>query len=95
MCSLSQDLSNDTINFEHVTLTVTVDLNMKNINSAHNFLTIRHGAFILGVCIPYIVEFFFVYQDLSGGNISFDHMNLIVTFDVLSKNLNMAPNLLP
>ena len=34
-------------------------------------------------------------QDLSGGNICFDHMALIVTFDLLSKNFNMAPNFLP
>ena len=32
-----------------------------------------------------------LHQDLSGSNISFDHMTLIVTFDLLSKNFNMAP----
>ena len=32
-----------------------------------------------------------LHQDLSGGNIRFDHMTLIVTFDLLSKHLNMAP----
>ena len=68
------------INFDHVTLTVTFDLHLENFNSAHNFLTIRHGAFIFGVC------------DLSGGNISFDHMTVIVTFDLLSNYFNMAPN---
>ena len=42
-------------------------------------------AFILGVCIPYI-------RTLFDRNISFDHITLIMTFDLLSKNFNMAPN---
>ena len=31
-----------------------------------------------------------LHQDLSGGNISFDHMTLIVTFDLLSKTLILS-----
>ena len=41
-------------------LTVTFDLHSKNFNSAHNCLTIRHRAFILGVSVPYIKTFLVV-----------------------------------
>ena len=50
MCSLCQDLSDGTINFDPVTL--TFDLHMKNFNFAHNFLTIRHRDFIFDMCAP-------------------------------------------
>ena len=51
MCSLCQDLSDGTINFDHLTL--TFDLHLENFNSAHNFLAIRHRAFILGKSVLY------------------------------------------
>ena len=51
MCSLWQDLSDGTINFEHVTLTMTFDLLLKNIG--HNFFILRDGALIFGMCVPY------------------------------------------
>ena len=41
VCTLWQDLSNRTINFEHVTLTVTFDLFLKNFNIGHTFLARR------------------------------------------------------
>ena len=53
VCSRWQDLSDGNIYFEHVTLTATFDLHLKNFNSAHNFITIRRRAFILGRCVPY------------------------------------------
>ena len=53
MCSLLQDLFDGTINFDHVTLTVTFDLHLINVNSAHNFLTVRHRALILNKCNLY------------------------------------------
>ena len=62
MCSLWRDLSDDTINFELETLTMTFDLHLKNFNSEHKFLTIRHSAFIRRV--------YSFHQDLSGVNIS-------------------------
>ena len=37
---------------------------------------------------------YFLHQDLSGVNISFDQMTLIVTFDLLPKKIIMAPNFL-
>ena len=73
------------MNFDHVTLTVTYDLHLKNVNSAHNFLTVRHRAFILGKCVLYD-------KDLSGGTTNFDHVTLTVTFDLHLKNFNSARN---
>ena len=46
--------------FDHVTLTVTFDLHLENFNFAHNFLTIRHRAFIFGMCVPYDKTFLMV-----------------------------------
>ena len=56
VCSLCKDFSDGTINFNHVTL----DLHLKNFNSAHNFLTIRHRALIFGMSVPYIKTFLVV-----------------------------------
>ena len=53
VCSLWQDLSDVTVNFDHVTLIVTFGLNLENFNFAINFLTIRHWVFIFGRCVPY------------------------------------------
>ena len=53
VCSWWQDLSDYNIYFEHVTLTMTFDLHLENFNSAHNLITIRLRAFILGRCVPY------------------------------------------
>ena len=52
MCTLWQDLSNGTINFEHVTLTVTFDLLLKNFNIGHNLFILWDKAFIFGMCVP-------------------------------------------
>ena len=52
-CSLLQDLSDDTINLEYVTLTVTFDLLLKNFNIGHNFFILRDRSFIFGMCVPY------------------------------------------
>ena len=41
------------MNFEHVTLTVTFDLLLKNFNIGHNFLILRDGAMIFDMCVPY------------------------------------------
>ena len=49
-----------TINFDHVTLTVTFGLQVENFNSAHNFLTIRHRVFIFGICVTYNKTFLMV-----------------------------------
>ena len=56
MCILYDDLSDGSINFDHVTLTVTFDSHY-NIYSAHNFLTTRNRALIFGMCIPYDKNF--------------------------------------
>ena len=53
MCTLWQDLSDGTINFEHVTLTMTFDLLLKNFNIGHNFLILWDKVFIFGMCVPY------------------------------------------
>ena len=60
VCSLWQNLSNGTKNFDHVTLAVTFDLYLENFNSANNFLTIRHRAFVFGMCVPYDKTFLIV-----------------------------------
>ena len=39
--------------FEHVTLTVTFDLLLKNFNIGRNFSMVRERAFIFGMCVPY------------------------------------------
>ena len=36
-----------------MTLTMTFDLHLESLNFAHNFLTIRHTAFIFDMCVPY------------------------------------------
>ena len=41
------------MNFEHVTLTVTFDLLLKNFNIGHNFFILRDGALIFGMYVPY------------------------------------------
>ena len=53
MCSLRQDLSGGTINFEHLTLTVTFELLLKNFNIDHNSFMLKETAFIFGLCVPY------------------------------------------
>ena len=42
-----------TLNFEHVTLTVTFGLLLKNFNIGHNFFILWDKAFIFGMCVPY------------------------------------------
>ena len=41
------------MNFEHVTLTVTFDLLLKNFIMSRNFLILRDKAFVLGICVPW------------------------------------------
>ena len=53
VCSWWQDLYDGNIYFEYVTLTVTLTYILKTLNSAHNFITIRRRAFILGRFVPY------------------------------------------
>ena len=48
-----KSLSDGTINFEHVTLTVTCDLLLKNLNIGYNFFILRDGALIFCMCVPY------------------------------------------
>ena len=48
------------MNFEHLTLNVTIDLHLNNLISPHNFLTIRQTAFIFGECVPYTKTFLMV-----------------------------------
>ena len=47
-----------------MTLTVTFDLHLENFNSAHNFLTTGHKAFIFGMCVPYDKTFLMVLKIL-------------------------------
>ena len=61
--------------FEHVTLTVTFDLNLKNFVVSHNFLILRDKAFIFGKCVPFDKAFLMI--------TSFERVTLIVTFDLL------------
>ena len=70
-----------------MTLTVTFDLHLENFNFVHNFLTIRHRAFIFGMCVPYDKTFPMV-------PLNFDHVTLTVTFDLHLKNINSAHNFL-
>ena len=44
--------SDSTMNFEHVTLTVTFDLLLKIFNIGHNFFILRYRTFIFGMCVP-------------------------------------------
>ena len=65
MCTLWQGLSNGTINFELVTLTVTFDLLLKNFNICHKFFILWDKAFIFGSCVPYDEAFPMVQYILS------------------------------
>ena len=65
MCSLWQDLSLGTNNFDLVTLILTFDLLLKKLNLRHNFLTKRDGVFILHVCISYGNAFLLVPKNLT------------------------------
>ena len=38
--------------FDHVTLTITFDLHLNNLNIGCNFCTVRGRAFIFGMCVP-------------------------------------------
>ena len=49
-----------TINFDHVTLTVTLYPYFENLNSGHNFFTIGDRAFIFSMCVPYAKTFLMV-----------------------------------
>ena len=60
MCSLWQGLSDGTINFELVTLTVIFDLLLKNFNIGHNLFLVRDRAFIFGMGIPYDKAFLII-----------------------------------
>ena len=84
--SLWQDLSNGN-NFEHVTLTVTVDLFLKNYDMGLNFFILRNRAFIQ--CIWHVCS---LWQELSDGTLNFEHVTLNVTFDLLLKNFNTGHN---
>ena len=53
MYTLWQDLSDVTINFEHVTLTGTFDLLLKNFNVGYNFFILWDKAFIFDMCVPF------------------------------------------
>ena len=53
VCSLWHGFYDGTINFEHVTLTVTFDLLLKNFNISHNFFILRDTPAIFGMCVPY------------------------------------------
>ena len=52
-------LSFGTINFEHVTFTVTFDLLLKKktFNIGHHIFILRDGAFIFGMCVSYDMDF--------------------------------------
>ena len=65
MCSLWQDISLRTKSFDLVTLTLTFDLLLKNLNLRHNFLTKRDGAFILHLCISCGKTFLVVPENLT------------------------------
>ena len=65
MCSLWQDLSLRTKNFDLATLTLTFDQLLKKLNLRHNFLTKRDGAFILHVCISCGNTFLLVPKNLT------------------------------
>ena len=60
MCSLWQDLSVGTKNFDLVTLTLTFDVLLKKLNLGYDFWTKRNKAFILQVCIPCGKTFLFI-----------------------------------
>ena len=68
VCFLWQDLSDGTMNLEHMTLTdctikacdLDFDLDFEKFNSVYNFLTIRQRAFIFGMCVPYDKTFLMV-----------------------------------
>ena len=51
------DLSHDTIIFDLVTLTLKIDVLLKNFNLGHNFQTRSDRAFILHMCIPCYKDF--------------------------------------
>ena len=50
------------INFGHMKLIVTFDLHLENFISAHSSLTVRHRAFIFGICRHYVKTFRMVIQ---------------------------------
>ena len=91
MCSLWQDLSDGTINLDHVNFTVTFDLHLENFLShsrfADNFFTLKDRAFIFCKCMCSL------WQDLSDGTINFDHMTL--TFDLHLENSTLHITFLP
>ena len=83
--SLWQGLSNGTKNFEHVTLTVTFYLLLKNFNIGHNFFILWDRSFhIWHVCS--------IWRGLFNCTINFEHVTLTVTFDLLLKNFNIGHN---
>ena len=69
---------------------MTFDLHLKNV-ILHITLLPSDIGFSYLACV-YVYS---LHQDLSGGNISFDHTTLIVTFDQLSKKINKVPIFLP
>ena len=50
---------------------MTFDLHFENFNSAHNFLTIRHRAFIFGMCVPYDKTFLMAFHITRGFDIQY------------------------
>ena len=68
MFSLWQNLSNGTINFEHMTLAFTFDLILKNYTITNNFLTWRFAYLVLSFFIKFSVlanqhlHVFFIYD---------------------------------
>ena len=99
MCFFWQDLSDGTINFEHVNLIMTFDQILN--------LTVRHWTFIymymfhmfrpFQLCHPLILNMWHVlwsltyvrslWQSLSDGTINFEHMTLTVTYFLITLTL--------
>ena len=70
--SLWSDLSGSTKHFEHVTLTMIFDLNLKNFNICFNYCTVRGRAFIIGMCS--------LRQEPFDSTENFEHVTLTLTY---------------
>ena len=71
--------------FDLVTLTLKFYLLLKNFNIGHNLNTIKGGAFIFHMCIPYDKTFHMYH--------AFDLVTLTLKFDLILKNFNIGHNL--
>ena len=85
MCSLWQDLSICTKIFDHVTLTVTFDLYLKNFNIVHNYSTVGDWAFIFHMGKIYMYS---SWQDLSVRT-KMSYLGTL-TFNLHFKNFNLS-----